>query len=250
MRKNSGVTELGVAEYLLRDLPRQHGARVHARWWTISSQRRCHHGLTARISSMVTIGLRSSVYRTHGAGHRLWCSFGNLLLLLWWLELARVGVFYYENREQFRSLKLPILASQTIEAFPDGFELTVHKPSPGTHPTLSINRELPFSLPLPAWCGTVMSLLLGHMSRTNLSAEDAAELLPVPRILFTTERGLRELGGEAHLLHLVLTETRTHASASRTLTLAPDLALASSLALALASTRALALASTLALALA
>ena len=87
-----------------------------------------------------------------------------------------------------------------------------------------------------------MSLLLGHMSRTNLSAEDAAELLPVPRILFTTERGLRELGGEAHLLHLVLTETRTHASASRTLTLAPDLALASSLALALASTRALALA--------
>ena len=119
MRKNSGVTELGVAEYLLRDLPRQHGARVHARWWTISSQRRCHHGLTARISSMVTIGLRSSVYRTHGAGHRLWCSFGNLLLLLWWLELARVGVFYYENREQFRSLKLPSLASQTIEAFPD-----------------------------------------------------------------------------------------------------------------------------------
>ena len=93
---------------------------------------------------MVTIGLRSSVYRTHGAGHRLWCSFGNLLLLLWWLELARVGVFYYENREQFRSLKLPSLASQTIEAFPDGFELTVHKPSPGTHPTLSINRELPF----------------------------------------------------------------------------------------------------------
>ena len=160
---------------------------------------------------MVTIGLRSSVYRTHGAGHRLWCSFGNLLLLLWWLELARVGVFYYENREQFRSLKLPHLASQTIEAFPDGFELTVHKPSPGKHPTLSINRELPFSLPLPAWCGTVMSLLLGHMSRTNLSAEDAAELLPVPRILFTTERGLRELGGEAHLLHLVLTETRTHA---------------------------------------
>ena len=199
---------------------------------------------------MVTIGLRSSVYRTHGAGHRLWCSFGNLLLLLWWLELARVGVFYYENREQFRSLKLPHLASQTIEAFPDGFELTVHKPSPGTHPTLSINRELPFSLPLPAWCGTVMSLLLGHMSRTNLSAEDAAELLPVPRILFTTERGLRELGGEAHLLHLVLTETRTHASASRTLTLAPDLALASTRPLALASTRALALASTLALALA
>ena len=190
---------------------------------------------------MVTIGLRSGVYRTHGAGHRLWCSFGNLLLLLWWLELARVGVFYYENREQFRSLKLPRLASQTIEAFPDGFELTVHKPSPGTHPTLSINRELPFSLPLPAWCGTVMSLLLGHMSRTNLSAEDAAELLPVPRILFTTERGLRELGGEAHLLHLVLTETRTHASASRTLTLTPDLALASSLALALVSTLALAL---------
>ena len=183
---------------------------------------------------MVTIGLSSSVYRTHGAGHRLWCSFGNLLLLLWWLELARVGVFYYENREQFRSLKLPHLASQTIEAFPDGFELTVHKPSPGTHPTLSINRELPFSLPLPAWCGTVMSLLLGHMSRTNLSAEDAAELLPVPRILFTTERGLRELGGEARLLHLVLTETRTHASASRTLTLAPDLALASTRVLTLA----------------
>ena len=60
---------------------------------------------------MVTIGLRSSVYRTHGAGHRLWCSFGNLLLLLWWLELARVGVFYYENREpvSYTHLTLPTI---------------------------------------------------------------------------------------------------------------------------------------------
>ena len=187
---------LTVRALLLSDSARALGER---------SRRRRHCCL---LPGMVTLGLRGSVYRTHG-GHRLWCSFGNLLLLLWWLELARVGVFYCDNREQFHSLKLPRLAGETIEAFPDGFELTVSKQRPGAHPTLSINRELPFSLPLPAWCGTVMSLLLSHMSRSNLSAEEAAELLPVPSILFVTEAGLRSLGGEAHLLHLVLTETRT-----------------------------------------
>jgi hypothetical protein len=169
------------------------------------------HSQPPPLSGMVTLGLRGSVYRTQGAGHRLWCSFGNLLLLLWLLELARVGVFYCDNHERFRSLKLPRLAGETIESFPDGFELTVSKQRPGALPTLSINRELPFRLPLPAWCGTVMSLLLGHMSRSNLSAEEAAELLPVPTILFVTEAGLKHLvlTGEAHLLHLVLTESRT-----------------------------------------
>ena len=42
-------------------------------------------------------------------------------------------------------------------------------------PELTINRELPFRMPLPAWCSSALTLLISYMAR----ADDPAELLEV-----------------------------------------------------------------------
>ena len=160
---------------------------------------------------MVSVGLSSGFYRYPPLQHRLGSSVANLLLLLWWLELFRVGAFFWSHREQFHSLKLATIAEETVSIFPDDFELTVYRRQADSFPLIRVNRDLPYRVELPPWCSTVMSLLLGHMSRSSLSAEEAAELLPEPVILFTSEdRMARMRGHELDFVHLVLSEARMY----------------------------------------
>jgi hypothetical protein len=97
-----------------------------------------------------------------------------LLVLVALLEGARLAQFHRANRSEFAQFAPELMARASLEVVPDDLVVTLARPAPGAPLQLSVNRGLPFEMPLPKWLTTVFNLVLSHM----LHATEAFDVLP------------------------------------------------------------------------
>ena len=111
-------------------------------------------------------------------------------------EALRLHSFASTHRDRLAALHLTNVVQQTLDAIPADLTIDISSARPGRpYPELTVNRELPFRLPLPGWCSSALTLLISYMARADDPAELLESVLPEPVVLFTRESDLPELDG-------------------------------------------------------
>ena len=126
----------------------------------------------------------------------------HLVLAIALAESGRLQTFYHAHAEQFEQLKGEDMLQSTLDSVPDDLALDVWRGNP---PELTVNRELPYRLPLPPWCSSALTLLISFLAHADEPDDSLLlEALPSPVILFVKQRELARMGGAEELVHLTV----------------------------------------------